>query len=180
MQNIENVAKTLLRQSRHSRQYQNELNRYFNSDTFANDISIWKYWKNHESIFSNLTQMIRNVLVCSITSVSIKRTFSMIKKVCHFDRMQMNLKTVEEFMIIKHYNCKTDHTKNDIFVEFWNIMSKAKNDDRKFNEYKDSFKISLRKILFNMRYLKSLKVWCTRYLLDITILLNEWTDNANK
>ena len=37
-------------------------------------------------------------------------------------------------------------------------MSKAKNDDRRFDEYKDSFKISLRKILFDIKYLKTLKV----------------------
>ena len=92
----------------------------------------------------------------------------------------MNSEIVEEFMIVKHYNRKTDHTKNDIFVEFWDIMNRAKNDDRRFDEYKDSFKTSLRKILFDMKYLKSLEVWCTRYLLDITILLNEWTDNVNR
>ena len=62
--------------------------------------------------------MTRNVLVCSITSVNIKRTFNMIRKVCRFDRAQMNSKIVKEFMIFKHYNRKTDHTKNDILVKF--------------------------------------------------------------
>ena len=124
--------------------------------------------------------MARNVLVYSITSVNINRTFSMIKKVYRFDRAQMNSEIVKEFIIVKHYNRKTDHTKNDIFVESWNIMNKAKNDNRRFDEYKDSFKTSLRKILFNMRYLKSLKIWYIWYLLDLTILLNKWTDNANK
>ena len=61
--------------------------------------------------------MTRNVLVCSIASVSIKRTFNMIRKVCRFNRAQINSETVEEFMIVKHYNRKTDHTKNDILVE---------------------------------------------------------------
>ena len=59
-------------------------------------------------------------------------------------------------------------------------MNKAKNDDRRFNEYKDSFKISLRKILFNMKYSKFLEVWYTQYLLDLTILLNRWANNVNR
>ena len=124
--------------------------------------------------------MIKDVLVYSITLMNIKRTFNMIKKNYRSNRAQMNSEIVKEFIIVKHYNRKTDHTKNDIFVESWDIMSRAKNDDRKFDEYKDFFKTSLKKILFDMRYLKSLEVWCTRYLLNITILLNEWTDNANK
>ena len=61
--------------------------------------------------------MTRNMFICSIISVSIKRIFSITKKVYRFNRAQMNLKTVEEFIIIKYYNRKTDRTKNNIFIE---------------------------------------------------------------
>ena len=61
--------------------------------------------------------MTRDVLVCSIISVNIKRTFSIIRKVCCCDRAQMNSETVNEFMIVKYYNCKTNRTKNNSFIE---------------------------------------------------------------
>ena len=58
------------------------------------------------------------MLICLITLVSIKHTFNIIKKVCRFNRAYMNSKTVKKFKIVKHYNRKTDRTKNNIFIEF--------------------------------------------------------------
>ena len=61
-------------------------------------------------------QMIKIMLDYLITSVNIKRTCNMIKKVCCFNRAQMNLKTVENFIVVKHYNRKTDCTKKSYNV----------------------------------------------------------------
>ena len=61
--------------------------------------------------------MIRNVLVCLITSENIKYMFNIVKKVCRFDRAQINSKTVKEFIILKHYNPKTNRTKNNTFIK---------------------------------------------------------------
>ena len=57
------------------------------------------------------------MLVCSITSVNIKRTFNIIEKICRFNRAQTNSETIKEFIIIKHYNRKIDCTKNNIFTK---------------------------------------------------------------
>ena len=42
----------------------------------------------------------------------------MIRKVCCFNRAQINSETIEKFMIVKSYNRKTNRTKNNILIEF--------------------------------------------------------------
>ena len=60
-------------------------------------------------------------------------------------------------MIVKYYNRKIDCTKNNIFIKSWNIIERAKNDSWSFNKYKDSFKTSLKRIQFDIIYVKTLK-----------------------
>ena len=66
----------------------------------------------------------------------------------------MNSKNVKHFIIVKYYNRNINHMENDNFIKFWNMMSKEKNENSNFDEYKESFKTSLRSILYNIRYLK--------------------------
>ena len=66
----------------------------------------------------------------------------------------MNSESIEQFIIVKYYNRKINRKENNNLIESWNIMNKVKNKNRDFNEYKDFFKISLKRILYDIRYLK--------------------------
>ena len=59
-------------------------------------------------------------------------------------------------------------------------MNKVKDENRDFDEYKNSFKTSLRRILYNIKYLKIWEVWYTQYLLIIIFRWDKWIDNANE
>ena len=86
----------------------------------------WQWWKQNEIIYFKLIQMIKNVFFCSISSIKIKRVFNVIKKMCFWNRKQLNSKIVEHDMMIKYYNRIMNLNYVKILIESWNFFRREK------------------------------------------------------
>ena len=114
--------------------------------------SSWQFWKDNSSSFSNLTQMTRDVLSCSVSSVDVERVFNLARRVCTFDRAQMNEHSVKQFIMIKYYNRIMNMTFDDALQKSWNIFRRKQNENEIIDETANSFKEKLSDILQNIEY----------------------------
>ena len=126
---------------------QNEIVRYFRFEIILEKFFFWQYWKNNVSSFSKLTQIIKNILSYSIFSIKIERFFNFAKKMCIWDRAQLNSKFVEQIMFLKYYNRTMNLNFEKTFIESWNIFRKKKNIDRDIDKNRDFFKIFINDVL---------------------------------
>ena len=136
------------------RKIENEIDKYLNVFLHNFDRINWQWWKQNEIIYFKLIQMIKNVFFCSISSIKIKRIFNVIKKMCFWNREQLNSKIVEHDMMIKYYNRIMNLNYVKILIELWNFFRRKKNDENLlYNIFDDSFKKMCRNyvsIVFNV------------------------------
>jgi hypothetical protein len=92
-------------------------------------------------------QMIKNVLSCSIFLINIEWTFSLVKRVCQWNWLQMSSKMMKQIMLIKYYNQTMNLNSDEIITELWDIYCREKNDDQEINESADFFQVSLKTVL---------------------------------
>ncbi len=95
-------------------------------------------------------QMTKNILSCSIFSINIERTFSLARRVCRWNWLQISSKTMKQIMLIKYYNRTMNLNSDKTITEFWNIYCKEKNDNQEINESADSFQVSLKTVLMQI------------------------------
>jgi len=94
--------------------------------------------------------MIKDVFSCSIFLINIERTFSLARRVCWWDRLQMSLKTMKQIMLMKYYNQTMNLNSDKTITEFWNIYCREKNDDQEINKFADLFQVSLKTVLMQI------------------------------
>ncbi len=95
-------------------------------------------------------QMIKDVLSCSIFLINIERTFSLTRRVCRWNQLQMSSKMMKQIMLMKYYNQTMNLNSDEIITEFWNIYCKEQNDNQEINKSVDSFQVSLKIVLMQI------------------------------
>ena len=91
--------------------------------------------------------MTKNILSCSIFSVDIEWTFSLVRRVCQWDWSQMTSESVEQIMLLKYYNCIMNLNSEKTIIEAWDIYHREEDEDNAIDESDDSFKTDLQNVL---------------------------------
>ncbi len=94
--------------------------------------------------------MTKDVLSCSIFSINIEQTFSLARRVCWWNQLQISLKMMKQIMLMKYYNQTMNLNSDKIITELWDIYCRKKNDDQKINESADSFQVFLKTVLMQI------------------------------
>ena len=70
--------------------------------------------------------MIKDVLLYFILFLNIKRMFSFARKICWWNRLQINVETIQQIMLIKYYNRIMNLNFEESVSELWNIYQRKK------------------------------------------------------
>ncbi len=141
------ITQTLLQKTQRHSVSVSEDDWYLCTDAIVKKFSTWKYWRDNVSNYSRLTQMIKNVLSCSIFSIDIEWTFSLARRVCRWNWSQMTSESVEQIMLLKYYNCIMNLNSEKTIIEAWNIYRREEDEDNVIDESDDSFKTNLQNVL---------------------------------
>ena len=159
-----------MRSNRKSKQSQNEVERYL-FISIMKENSSWQYWNDNASNFLRLTRMTRNILFCSVSSIEMKRIFSLTRRICKYDRAMLNQKTIKKTMMIKYYNRTINAKPKNAVSKIWNLIKRWKNENNEI-AMKNAFRRSIKKMF---RFMIS-KFNNKRFEMKFAIII----DNANR
>ena len=91
--------------------------------------------------------MTRDVLSCFISSIEIERVFSLTRRVCTWDRAQLDADSIEQIMLLKYYNRIMNLKLNETLIESWDIIRREEDIDREIDENVDSFAVTFKHTL---------------------------------
>ena len=80
------IRRYILQQFQRSSSTVIEIDRYFHIDMMMKNNSIWNYWRDNISNFSQLTLIIKDVFLYFISFVNIERVFSLVQRICRWKK----------------------------------------------------------------------------------------------